>query len=261
MSCWICLSYNAPDCFATGRVAICSNCIQAINNTRFSLEDALILIDQYLGRRLKRWDSATLKDASVERWKIDKAIQRRSNKEEFDAYFLTKRDGWRKELASQSLKQLSTLEREAVKVYRASTHNLLCADHEFGDSYPADWQYRTKEVRRLDENRCRRCGSTWEAGVTDLHVHHIIHRINNGSHHFNNLVTLCNKCHGWEHGRQFPAVARAPDDVLSPLAKPPSLVATPQNLAQPSPSGDLQQAQASHSEGTFARIWRYLRSL
>lgn len=45
-------------------------------------------------------------------------------------------------------------------------------------------------VRNRDKNKCVICGKT-----SNLHVHHIIPRVNSGTHTMDNLVTLCGGCH------------------------------------------------------------------
>ena len=47
-----------------------------------------------------------------------------------------------------------------------------------------------KETRKLDDNRCRRCGS-----YKDIGVHHIVNRSLGGMDVTENLITLCFFCH------------------------------------------------------------------
>ena len=50
---------------------------------------------------------------------------------------------------------------------------------------------RLKDViRSRDNHRCYICSKN-----NDLHVHHIIPRVNGGTHHPDNLITLCSGCH------------------------------------------------------------------
>ncbi|MDG3012470.1 HNH endonuclease [Rhodococcus sp. D2-41] len=45
-----------------------------------------------------------------------------------------------------------------------------------------------------DEHRCRRCGYEG-AGRGDLHADHAVPQHRGGTHHLDNLVTLCVPCH------------------------------------------------------------------
>ncbi len=61
-----------------------------------------------------------------------------------------------------------------------------------------DWKFRRAYILRRDGYHCRKCGSTGS-----LHVHHIVHRSERCDHSKSNLITLCNLCHGKEHGIRF----------------------------------------------------------
>lgn len=63
---------------------------------------------------------------------------------------------------------------------------------------PPDWKFRRAYILRRDDYRCRKCGS-----ADSLHVHHIVHRSERCDHSKSNLITLCNVCHGKEHGIRF----------------------------------------------------------
>lgn len=63
---------------------------------------------------------------------------------------------------------------------------------------PPDWHDRRNYVLDRDHHRCTRCGSK-----TNLHVHHIVHRAERLDHNVGNLQTLCNRCHGDEHGKKL----------------------------------------------------------
>jgi 5-methylcytosine-specific restriction endonuclease McrA len=60
------------------------------------------------------------------------------------------------------------------------------------------WWTRTKALER-DEYKCTECGLTNEESIQKfgrgLHVHHIIPRVEGGSHRLENLRTLCEACH------------------------------------------------------------------
>ena len=59
--------------------------------------------------------------------------------------------------------------------------------------YSADFNSAKKhEIKKRDGYACRECGN--KPHNTDLHVHHIDYDKNNNED--NNLITLCNSCHG-----------------------------------------------------------------
>ena len=67
-----------------------------------------------------------------------------------------------------------------------------------GHKSPPDWYERRKYVLDRDHHQCTRCG-----GTGSLHVHHVIPRKVSWDHSVENLVTLCNECHGKEHNTRF----------------------------------------------------------
>jgi len=60
----------------------------------------------------------------------------------------------------------------------------------------SNWMNRREEIKDRDNNSCQWCGK----GNVDFHVHHL-RPIQLGGKLFDgsNLVTLCNRCHGWAH--------------------------------------------------------------
>ena len=59
---------------------------------------------------------------------------------------------------------------------------------------PPDWEARRKAVLKRDGFKCCNCDS-----LEDLEVHHMRPVSDGGTHHLNNLQTLCRKCHSWMH--------------------------------------------------------------
>ena len=61
-----------------------------------------------------------------------------------------------------------------------------------------DEEYRElrEQILRRDNWRCQLCGS-----LTNLEVHHQVFRSQSGPDHEGNLITLCNDCHGFVHGK------------------------------------------------------------
>lgn len=65
-----------------------------------------------------------------------------------------------------------------------------------------EWERAKERTRRRDQYRCQHCRI--HPGVSpdiDLQVHHIRPVGNGGSNDLDNLVLLCNNCHGNLHGR------------------------------------------------------------
>ena len=53
-----------------------------------------------------------------------------------------------------------------------------------------EWKNIREIILKRDQLKCRLCGKSPSA-----QVHHIISRSKGGNNDFNNLVTLCGKCH------------------------------------------------------------------
>ena len=51
------------------------------------------------------------------------------------------------------------------------------------------------QVFEDDSFTCRGCGSRYH----HLHIHHIIYRSQGGQHEYDNLITLCHRCHDVVH--------------------------------------------------------------
>lgn len=76
------------------------------------------------------------------------------------------------------------------------------------DGYPPDWDARRRSVYRRDDYQCQHCSARGGSGVRDgveLHAHHVEPKSAGGSHHPDNLLTLCAACHDREHGRPVTA--------------------------------------------------------
>lgn len=85
------------------------------------------------------------------------------------------------------------------------------------DRLPSDWDSRRKKVYRRDEFTCQHCGAKGGTqGDTELHAHHIVPKSRGGSHHLNNLVTVCRDCHKAIHG-DF--IAPSPREQLDKIDK------------------------------------------
>lgn len=62
--------------------------------------------------------------------------------------------------------------------------------------YPDDWAARARVVKQRDNYECQNCGVPGgPRGEAELHTHHIVPVKNYGSHHIDNLITLCKQCH------------------------------------------------------------------
>jgi len=64
--------------------------------------------------------------------------------------------------------------------------------------YPENWEELKEATKKRDRYSCVKCGSQ-----IHLHVHHKISLNNGGKNILNNLVTLCEKCHNFEHNHHF----------------------------------------------------------
>ncbi|WP_121821072.1 HNH endonuclease [Halostella salina] len=85
------------------------------------------------------------------------------------------------------------------------------------DRLPSDWDSRRKKVYRRDGYTCQHCGAKGgQNGDTELHAHHIVPKSRGGSHHLNNLVTVCRDCHKAIHG-DF--IAPSPREQLDQMDK------------------------------------------
>lgn len=69
----------------------------------------------------------------------------------------------------------------------------------------ASWKTQRRKVRQRDGNQCQICGDTPDSPYTQLHVHHIIPRVDGGTDELDNLVTLCDLCHAICHWHMGPA--------------------------------------------------------
>jgi len=70
---------------------------------------------------------------------------------------------------------------------------------------PGEWRTQRAAALQRDEHRCVRCGET-----NQVEVHHIIPVAAGGTHHLDNLTTLCPRHHRHEHHRAVtPTAARA----------------------------------------------------
>jgi 5-methylcytosine-specific restriction endonuclease McrA len=54
------------------------------------------------------------------------------------------------------------------------------------------WSMTREAVLKRDQYSCRMCGSVKESA---LHIHHILKRVEGGTDHMDNLITVCNRCH------------------------------------------------------------------
>jgi hypothetical protein len=59
-----------------------------------------------------------------------------------------------------------------------------------------EWKYIRRIVLRRDNKKCTKCGSDKNLRVHHTNYKHIFHEIN----YLIDLVTLCDNCHGAEHG-------------------------------------------------------------
>jgi hypothetical protein len=73
------------------------------------------------------------------------------------------------------------------------------------NGYPNNWDRIRKSVYRRDGFQCQSCGRKGgPVGNAELHAHHRVPKSKGGSHHPNNLVTVCKSCHESIHGHPIP---------------------------------------------------------
>lgn len=86
-----------------------------------------------------------------------------------------------------------------AKIIRASHHHIISHNNE-NHKRLTDIE-RSKiniEIISRDHGECCLCGVS--SKYRNLQVHHIIHLKFGGTHHANNLITLCESCHNKQHG-------------------------------------------------------------
>lgn len=64
------------------------------------------------------------------------------------------------------------------------------------ERYPENWHKLRFAIFKRDGYQCQKCGSK-----TNLECHHLRPIWAGGSHHPNNLITLCRRCHYLEDKR------------------------------------------------------------
>ena len=247
MICCICHDKLKVEAVLGERISMCRLGVRLLNDTDMTVARATGILDEYLRERLADWDSIALANQdNYEQWKIDAACQRYEDYTKFENHFAAKRSGWISELIKGKYSnRLSPEQHLAVKVTRAFRHHLLRKNPQRNANYPKDWKIRAIKVRQRDDEMCRLCGETWAHGRIDLHVHHIIHKSKGGSHHPNNLVTLCHRHHNDEHPDQtFTAQAREPE-TLYPL---PAAISTSTTEVTTFRADELLQQDACESD-------------
>jgi len=224
MTCRICLRKGSADAFKTGRVAVCRPCIRLLNSSCMTPTQAETVLLEHARDRLRQWDNSTIiNPAEREPWQVNAARRRLTDPIENERYLHEEFASWllNKQTNGKYVSGLSSDQRLALKVMRAYRRKLLRAKLHRNADYPHDWDKRAAKVRGMDGDQCRECGGTWVPGLIDMHVHHIIHKSNGGSHNPNNLVTLCHPCHNKEHPEQiFTARAKKPESMRPLLSSP-----------------------------------------
>lgn len=221
MGCRICLGRMRRDVFRTGRVAMCKTCITLLNNTEITPQRAESILRDRHREDMRRWVVDVVTQGGRADWHPALALRLLED----EGFFEWKHQQWFPARLAEYLSGKRSLSRDpliAAKVLRAKHHRLLRADPQRSVDYPKNWALRGARIRARDGEKCKLCGKTWQPGVIDLHVHHIIHKSNGGSHSQNNLVTLCHPCHNKQHPEQcFTPAARTPE-TMQPLPSPES---------------------------------------
>lgn len=58
----------------------------------------------------------------------------------------------------------------------------------------AKWKNTRRYIRNRDGDRCRECGAS--GAVQRMYTHHIVPRAQGGTDNVNNLMLVCQSCHG-----------------------------------------------------------------
>lgn len=110
----------------------------------------------------------------------------------FDKKFLWKEREKKENEINEKEKLIKYLEKQL-----SNSQEQLNSLHDFWPGYPPDWEDRSDEIKK-EREVCEACDEDWK-----LHVHHKIGIQNGGNHTKENLVLLCEKCHGEIHHIDF----------------------------------------------------------
>ncbi len=207
-SCRICLRDFKKLRFQTERIAICTRCVNTLNDTPESASSAIARWAEKLAIGMRRNAERDLQ--ADEEWKRKKA---KLILEDMDAAVASKLHDW----ITRLLKDPKNSTRD-FNIMRAHRRGLLRLNDGASWDYPSDWIERAHRIRNLD-GCCADCGAT---GVM-LDVHHIVYLSNWGTNRQENLVTLCRACHEKEHGRVFDIGESQEPGNPDPIRLPPPL--------------------------------------
>lgn len=94
----------------------------------------------------------------------------------------------------------------ALNKDKAIIYDRLGLIYELYWDIPPDWHWRREQVISRENGKCQQCGRTKWGSKVPFHVHHIIPKSESaGNHKVENLMLLCEICHGKcdSHGHHF----------------------------------------------------------
>lgn len=192
-TCRICLRTLAGLRFQTKHVAVCAECINAINEAGQPAQGGFDHIGGLLRKGMEKNRGGFVSQAEYER-----ALPE-----------------WTNKLLAQHNRTLP------FQQARAHRRGLLRLTGGASWDYPANWIEQAQRIRKRDKC-CQDCGAS---GVR-LDVHHIVYLSNFGTNRQENLITLCRPCHEKLHGRVFDSGEAEepgnPDPIRPPQSKPSS---------------------------------------
>ena len=62
------------------------------------------------------------------------------------------------------------------------------------------WTLVREDILERDGYKCQLCG---KKGTSKLHIHHILKRINGGENYYDQLLTVCPKCHSLADRKRY----------------------------------------------------------
>lgn len=223
-TCQICKHDFSKLRFKTGRIKICTRCVNTLNEFNEPADQARGRVREMLARGMERNAQRDLE--SVEEWKRNKAGWTLKHLfVEADRAV----DEWITKLLADSKNSTKDF-----KMLRAERRGLLRMTGGDPYTYPSNWSDQARRIRAEDE-RCSDCGDT--EFIQD--VHHIIHLSRFGTNRQENLVRLCRPCHQKLHGFEFDVPESHDPESLSPIQFPKAVGIKPNALPTASPLSSI----------------------
>jgi 5-methylcytosine-specific restriction endonuclease McrA len=81
----------------------------------------------------------------------------------------------------------------------------------------AKWKNTRRYIRSRDGDRCRRCDAS--GAIQRLYVHHIVPRAQGGTDRYENLMLVCQSCHGKLEREAQQSIANVPSPAPRAVSK------------------------------------------